>query len=93
MRAKAEKKTERDPNIDNKAVALYRSMAKWNTNWIQRKEIALTVDANNPRAMNLWEDIIYDHLLKGRWAGDVKTLLNEFDRLSPRVLGNGRNGR
>ena len=83
----------RDSNIDNKAVKKYRELAKWNTNWVQRKEIALTVDVNNSRAMKLWEDIIYDHLLKGRWAGDVKTLLNEFDRLSPRVLGNGRNGR
>lgn len=83
----------RDPNIDNKAVRKYREMAKWNTNWIQRKEIVLTVNQDNPREMELWEDVIYNHLLTGKWAGNVKALLNEFERLLPRINGNGRNGR
>lgn len=66
----------RDPNLDNKAVKLYRDVVHLNCNYLQRAEIAATVDE---RGLRVWESVLTEHMLHGWNPKDVLRLLKTYE--------------
>lgn len=67
----------RDPNLDNSAVRLYRSVCHLQANYLQRAEIALVV--TNER---IWEVVLLEHMLRGRNPKDVLAMLRTYELMN-----------
>lgn len=70
-------KRERDPNLDNKAVRLYRDVIHLQANYLQREEIALTV--TNDR---IWECVLTEWMLRGKNPKDVYSMLRTYQLMN-----------
>jgi hypothetical protein len=77
-----EKSKVRDPNLDNAAVKLYRDIVHLQANYIQRNEIALTVE-NSARGLRIWEAVLLEHMLKGYPPKRIDWMLKTYELMMP----------
>lgn len=66
----------RDPNLDNEAVKKYRDIVHLQANYLQRAEIAATVDE---RGLRVWEAVLTEHMLHGWNPKDVLRMLRTYE--------------
>lgn len=89
MRKKGEK---RDPNLDNKAVRLYRDVVHLQANWLQRELIADEVE-ETPRELRIWEATLVEHMGHGWNPKDVLMMLKNYkttmENIRAGLNGNG----
>lgn len=71
------KTKERDPNLDNKAVRLYRDVVHLQANYLQRAEIALVV--TNER---IWEVVLLEWMLSGYNPKNVLGMLKVYQSMN-----------
>ena len=57
-------RTKRDPNLDNKAVKLYREIVHLQANHVQREMIAYEVE-NSERGFRIWEATLIEYMAAG----------------------------
>jgi hypothetical protein len=79
-------KRPRDPNLDHPAVKKYRDIIRLTPNWIQRRDIALTVHVNGNGELDLWEEILIRFMREGRNPKRVDWLCDRFET----ALRNGK---
>lgn len=70
-------KTQRDPNLDNEAVKLYREIVHLQANYLQREEIALVV--TNER---IWEAVLIEWMLCGYNPKNVLGMLKLYQSMN-----------
>lgn len=68
----------KDPNLDNKAVKLYRDVVHLQANWFQRELIVEAVDEDSPRDLRVWEATLLEHMGHGWNPKDVLMMLKNF---------------
>ena len=69
----------RDPNLDHPGVKLYREIVRLTPNWIQRRDIALTVHVDTPGELSLWEQIVTQFMREGRNPKRVDWICDRFE--------------
>lgn len=76
----------RDPNLDNEAVKLYRSIVRLQANWLQREFIANEVE-DSPRGLRVWEATLLEHMGHGWNPKDVLMMLKNYKAMMPNGHG------
>lgn len=71
----------RDPNLDNEAVKKYREVVHLQANYLQREEIAYTVE-DSARGLRIWEAALIEWMLRGRNPKDVYAMLQTYKLMS-----------
>jgi hypothetical protein len=75
----------RDSNIDHVAVKRYRDFCRLTPNWLQRKQIVLTVDwggrelKSTSRALDIWEGVLKQFMLEGNNPKRVDWIMDRFE--------------
>jgi hypothetical protein len=72
----------RDPNLDNPAVKKYRDIVHLQANYLQREEIALTVE-NSERGLRVWEATLLEYMLAGYPPKRVDWMLKNYVAMMP----------
>lgn len=68
----------RDPNLDHPAVKKYREIIHLQANYIQREEIAYTVE-NSERGLRIWEATLVEYMLAGYPPKRVDWMLKNYN--------------
>lgn len=67
----------RDVNLDNAAVKKHREIIHLQANYIQREDIACTVE-DSPRGLRIWEAALVEYMARGRNPKDVVEMLKSY---------------
>ncbi|MBA2526593.1 MAG: hypothetical protein H0V18_12565 [Pyrinomonadaceae bacterium] len=73
---------QRDPNLDNPAVKKHRDIVRLQANYIQREEIALTVE-DSERGLRIWEATLLEYMLAGYPPKRVDWMLKNYKLMMP----------
>jgi hypothetical protein len=91
MLMETQPKRQRDPNLDNPAVMKHREIIHLRANYIQRQEIAATVD-ESLRGLQIWESTLVEWMLCGYSPKNVLGMLKQYKANVDAFIGQSRNG-